>query len=388
MNQSAHTQQIIGEKMLVQAFETLQLGSKQDYCAQGSYVNRDGKQVYWSAAFDGHGGQDAIKIIRKVNMGEIMANDRPEVQLQRCIDETMNHDIMSREYYRGEIYRSGSTMVLGKATFCESYTEIEITNVGDSSGILYINGEPVFVTKEHNHENGEEMIRLISEGRVDKESPLIKSNRAIDVFSRNKLYSKKGVYINFVAPNGDNMVLSPSQSLGHMGICGLSPTITVFRVLPTDDFKLVLCSDGVTDVMPVNGVGSAVWLKLMATSSATEIVDIAESQWKREWGVSLERIDKTRDDGSEYYDFTVTSKTRFPRGGYDDSCCAVMEFRKASSLTLDPPPVNVITSLNLPLTNLNTAVTSNADAVAAVSRSESVAAANEDEDEENYDLYN
>ena len=322
LNQTAQIQNIIGENVLVQGFESLQLGSKQDYCSQGSYVNSEGKQVYWSAAFDGHGSSDAISIIRRADLFEIMAKDNPEIELQRQIDEFMNSKHISRESYR-----SGATMVLAKVTFYETYTEIKFTNIGDSSGILYVNGEPIFVTKEHNFENGEEMVRLMSEGRVNTKMPIVKTSRAIEVYSRNKLLSKKGSYINFVLPDGNFMELSPSQSLGHLGVCGLNPTVTVFRILPTDNFKIVLCSDGITDMMPVNGVGSAIWLKFIQKSTAKEIVDIAYNQWKREWSVSQELVDKDR---SEYIDLLKMPKVKFPtRGGYDDCCCAVMEFRKA-----------------------------------------------------------
>ena len=369
MNQSIQTESVILDKVLLKELETRQLGSRQDYCAQGSYINASGEKVEWIAAFDGHGGNQAITAIRESDLTEIMKGNSPHIQLQSIIETKTNTKIFIGN---GEAYMTGATMVFVKATFYKSYTEIEITNIGDSTGILYLNGKPIFVTKEHNYENGEEMIRLITEKRVNVESPIVKSSNAIESVGTDTICCKKGTYINFLTPEGESIELSPSQSLGHMGICGFKPTVTTFRVLPTDDFKVAIFSDGITDVMPVAGVGSETWIKYILNNTAKEIVNMAEKQWKQEWKICRN------------LDFTKLPISKFPKNGYDDCCCAIMEYKKIPLAALLPSLLDVSCNSGTELSVLSFINATLSDAVVAESEAKKDSDSNEDQD----NLYN
>jgi serine/threonine protein phosphatase PrpC len=332
MNQTYQNKRFIDDKILTKEFDTLQLGSKQDYCGQGNYQYTEGGftvTVEWVVAFDGHGGSGAIQAIRGIKeeeMNEIMSEEFPHVQLQEIVLE-------KTAKFGRSAFETGSTMVLIKTFFFEDRNEIEYTNIGDSSGMLYINKELVFITKPHDFENGEEIIRLMTERRIDLANPLIKASSAIDVFSRKNLYSKNGWYINFLMPDGKTISFSPSQSLGHNGICGFKPTFTRFILKKTDEFKAIAMSDGVVDVMPISGVGCPVWQKYIETSSARNIVLMAERQWKQEWTV----VQKNS--------FTTLPKMKFPVNGYDDCCCAIIEFKTP------PPPPQMTTASVVSLMN-------------------------------------
>jgi len=333
MNQTFQTESLIDGKVLSKQIETKQLGSTQDYCAQGRYNGESGEKVEWTAAFDGHGGNLAINAIRAIpdeDLNEIMKHQFPHIALQEIISErTKKLPGMSG-------YMSGTTMVLAKVFFFGDHNEVEITNIGDSTGMLYINKELVFITNPHNFENGQEMVRLITEGRVDPKNPIYQSSGgAFNVFSRNRLYNKTPLYISFLTPNGMSMELSPSQSLGHNGICGFDPTVTRFMLKKTDAFKVCVMSDGITDVMPVSGVGSPIWQKYIEISSAKDIVDMAHNQWKRDWTIVAKNNQKS--------DFVRLPTSKFPANGYDDCCCAVIEYKEPdASYLVDSVIVNPI----------------------------------------------
>jgi len=284
--------------------ETRQLCSRQDHAAHGQYTGSTGNKIYWFAAFDGHGRDQAINCIRNAHLDEIMKKPTPWVDIQNLI-EADTADSQTKA-------RSGSTMICAKVHIYSTYIEVVITNIGDSTGVVFLNDEPVFVTTPQNYDNGREMIRLINSCRVDMTSPLITKGNNFDVISPTTLRSIQGTYVVFESLQG-RQELSMTQSLGHNGITGLKPDKTVFRLNRTDKLKVVLCSDGVSDVMPVDGLVSVSTFPFM--TSPTELLNEAERRWKQEWkvysGTDLRKI----------------HSTSFPKNGYDDCCCAMFSIQ-------------------------------------------------------------
>ena len=297
--------------------ETRQLGrSKQDHVAHGHYSVDPNIHTFWMAGFDGHGGNQAINQIRNAPLDDIMQTPAYWADLQALIDTDATVNAQTK-------LKSGATMVSAKAELSPTGITVTITNIGDSTIILFLNDEPIFVTTQQNYENGVEMARLIKENRVDSQAPLTKQDRNFQVISPNTLRSIEGTYIAFVSPFGEQ-ILAMSQSLGHRGITGLAPDETTFRFNRTDKIKIVAFSDGVSDVLPVDGLAAASTFPFMTTPTA--LLDEAERRWKQEWKVHSDT------------DLRKIFKTSFPTNGYDDCCCAMIAIEPFNAWNSVPPP--------------------------------------------------
>jgi len=307
----------------LQQIATSQLGSKQDHVAHGRYVDGTGKDVFWSLASDGHGGHEIIRTIRKLDLNEIMKTNAPYAELQTKLLETCRD------------LHSGATLVYTKITAHDTHFDIQIVNIGDSRAVLFVDGKKIFVSQLHNFNNGKEMVRLMISKKVDPIEPISYQARSFDVLSLTSLVSKGGAYVNFLDPmGGKNITLTPTQSLGHVGLTGIEPTITNFRVSLTSSFKVVLFSDGVDDVLPAD---EGIFLSLFRNSSAADILAIAERNWKQKW-TCYSAV------GAEGIDLTKSTVASFPtRNGYDDCCCAVLEFE-----AIPPSREPVYASLYIP----------------------------------------
>ena len=279
--------------------ETRQLCSGQDHVAQGSYASDADTTTYWAAAFDGHGNDHAIEKIRAANLLTIMQSPAPWLDLQRLMDDDTSATLDTKR-------NSGSTMVFTKIKVSPENIHVSICNIGDSCAVLFINGEPVFVTKPHCLENAEEMARLVRENRVDLNDLYSMRDLDFEILSPTTLRSIDGKYMWIHSHDKRNrQEMSMTQSLGHDRLTGLQPSVSTFQCNRSDNIRVCLFSDGVTDVMPVRSTCS-----FMQTTTA--LLDEAERRWKQEWTV--------------YYkmDTCIRHKVSFPKNGYDDCCCAMI----------------------------------------------------------------
>ena len=309
MNFRKSTEEIYKGIRVKSECETRQLASRQDHAIYGSYD--DYCKTYWGVVFDGHGNDRAIQKIRLANLDEIMKGKMPWIDIQKLLDQ----DVVDTHTK----LHSGSTMVLTKIHVFEDEIRVVVTNIGDSSATVFINDEPVFTTQPHSEENGEEIVRLIREGRVDLSQVMVTKGQSFDVISSSKIRCKEGKYVVIRTQVGD-FELAMTQSLGHCGGTGLRPTTTVLNCRRTDNIRVCMCSDGITDMLPVNGLDSHGTFTFM-TSTATTLLNEAERRWKQVWMV--------------YDNMNVMNldKNRFPKNGYDDCSCTM--------LTVEPAPVAV-----------------------------------------------
>jgi serine/threonine protein phosphatase PrpC len=293
--------------ILRQECETRQIGDKrQDHASQGSFETPEG-HVYWGAIFDGHGNDQAIQLIRKAPLHDIMKSNTPYHELQTLLIEDMD----SRQYTK---LHSGSTMVYVKITEKKDHIEIEVVNIGDSQSIVWINDKPIFMTQPQNAQNGKEIARLLLEDRLDPMEPVFQCSTAFDVISPTTIMLKTGTFLQFVDSDDNHIELTPSQSLGHCGITGIKPEITKLYVKSSDTFKIVLFSDGVGDMIPVNGLACGSTLEFLnIAQKTTEIMDEAERRWNQAWNT---------------YDmnyFMTCNTQSFPKDGFDDLSCVVIK---------------------------------------------------------------
>jgi serine/threonine protein phosphatase PrpC len=311
---------------MTQSIETRQLGSKQDHVATGTY-EKDGLHTYWAAAFDGHGDSIIIETIRSIpleRMNEIMADISPAIEMQKEMDSLFG----LRGIRPLQQLHSGSTMVYAKVVLHEKYIKVQIGNVGDSQACLFVNGMPIFVSEMHDCDNGKEMVRLLTEKRLNPEMPVIVKGPSFEVFTPDTVASRNGRYLQFQYKDGlypRNIPLSPSQTLGHCGITGLRPDVTTFTLNRTDAFKIILVSDGITDVMPLQGFTADENLAFCCgIPSAKEVVDEAERRWKQDW--------KVFNDTDVRKAWTYS----FPVNGCDDCCCAMLAYGEKAEPPAEP----------------------------------------------------
>jgi len=323
---SAESTILLGNYEVRQELETRQLASKQDHVASGMYET-DGKQTFWSAVFDGHGNSSVINIIREIDqarMNAIMSEYNPAATLQKEID------LKNASLSEMQQIHSGSTMVYAKVTILEKHNKIQIGNVGDSQACVVVNGLPIFVSEMHNSNNGKEMVRLLTEKRLDTREPIIRSGPNFDVLGPDTICARTGTHLNFSYTSDfsgfvQSTQLSPSQSLGHKSITGISPEITTIFVKKTDNFQVILASDGITDVLPLEGIGSDENITFCSNSTAHEIVNEAEKRWKKEWDLMNDN------------DLRQSWKTSFPANGYDDCCCARITYCEKEEILTEIP---------------------------------------------------
>ena len=300
--------------------ETRQLGSsKQDHVANGNFSSAPDNHTFWIAAFDGHGNNQATTQIRNAHLDEIMQKPASWSYVQTLIQSDTTADNETK-------LKSGSTMVYAKAELSPTGIKVTITNIGDSTAVVFLNDEPIFVTTQQDYNNGVEMSRLIKENRVNIQSPLLMQDSNFEVLSPTTLRCIQGTYVSFVSPLG-KQILSMSQSLGHCCITGLKPDDTVFHFNRTDRIKIALFSDGVSDVMPVNGLTPTNTFSFMTTPTA--LLDEAERRWKQIWNVH---------SGT---DLRKINQTSFPKNGYDDCCCAMIDIEPFMDC-LPPPPITIV----------------------------------------------
>jgi serine/threonine protein phosphatase PrpC len=303
--------------LLKQQAMTNQLGSsKQDHAAFGSYTGSNGIRVAWTLVADGHSRDTAIEVIRLADLNTIMQEDEPWRQLQKIIDEACNHLLGDAKF------KSGATCVYAKVEFHPMETVVKITNIGDSSAVLIVNGAPYFVSTPHDVYNGSEMVRLIQEGRVDTDMPIIAKDMNFETITDKLIHSVGGKYVNFQLPSGQELLLAMTQSLGHMGISGFKPDTTTIRLKKSDTFKLFCVTDGVTDVLPTDHRAISLY---QTASSTEEIIRSAEAKWKQEWHCV------------ENFDMRNPHVCKFPANGYDDCGCAFMEWSQSQAVPEIPP---------------------------------------------------
>jgi serine/threonine protein phosphatase PrpC len=247
-----------------------QTGSGQDLSVVGSQGN-----VFWGAVFDGHGSNTCIDHIRTIDMNAISAEPNPILAMAEKIISVNTH-------------RSGATACFVR----REGNKIELFNAGDSSAILYVNGIKVLETTKHTFLNPSEIERTklrIMRIKQTKAPFPVSDDRVEDILS------PTGIFIN-------NEELVPSMALGHNGITGLEPEHLVYYVNEFDKVRIVIMSDGASDMLVPTETGTA-----------ANIADEALRRWNKQW------LYKYMHGSKEYEGLTTYG------GCIDDISCVVME---------------------------------------------------------------
>lgn len=267
------------------------LGKRQDYVYSAKVYLGTGELHYdIIMLFDGHGNDSCIKTIREMNKIDIILAENPCQALFDILNSNSGIDL-----------HSGSTMCYAKIF----KNHIETDFMGDSSILIFCNEELKYSNMEqhHNISHEDEAERLCGKG-------IVKKSMSYRVVGEN-IASIKSNYFKFNAPSENIVQLVPTQSLGHWGITGIKSSRQIFRFSFNDEIKVIIVSDGVTDMIKTDEI------KELWQLTAEEIAERAEARWKQDWKIDYEG------------DIITTS---FPPDGYDD--CGVIIYEKNTNKPL------------------------------------------------------
>jgi hypothetical protein len=265
----------------------IQLCKGEDYIIEGSGKSSEtGEPFDYIMVFDGHGdiNKNFMETIRSLPFDEIASNSEcPATYIQKTILQKY-HPI-----------RAGCTFTCVKVYS----TRIDLTSVGDSNALVYINKELVYKSVDHNINNPEEKERLKNQGIihiVEKDFGCkLLSSTSIEMDSENfhRIQFIRGV---------QELWLAMTQSLGHHNITGISPEKKIISFDYADKIDIVIATDGLWDIFNPEVIEEDKFMALNAT--AEEIVNEAEKRWKQAWDLHQDGI--------------IYSDQKFPENNYDD----------------------------------------------------------------------
>ena len=240
-----------------------QLCKGQDQTDSGVFIDEDtGEQGKWAMVTDGHGSNTCIDFLRSIKqekLNEIVGKSSPVETMAKYINE--NARIRQTE-------SSGSTMCLVKI-----YKDrVLCINCGDSRVMVYKNNESVFLSKEHNSFNLNELKRLEScypGVKIDKTTN-------IKIISETKMIGIVGEYIDF--PSGT--LLMASQALGHNGNTGYAPDYETIYYDKNDSLKIIIASDGMWEMVLKDNEEE---IAKIAKMPCKDLLDFAVKRWLQEW---------------------------------------------------------------------------------------------------------
>jgi len=193
---------------------------------------------------DGHGTNNCIDQLSAMNMDDIATAENPVLAIHHRL--------------QGDLYGSGATLAVGRRT----PTRVELFNCGDSCIQLFINGTPIYKTKQHTFQDPQEVERtkLLVRYIIPTKAPFPVSYTEVQ-----DIISPTGHFIT-----GEQLV--PSQSLGHNNMTGIAPDYYTCDVSPMDHVRMVAGSDGFWDMLVPTENGTA-----------KELAEHAHRQWLKSW---------------------------------------------------------------------------------------------------------
>jgi serine/threonine protein phosphatase PrpC len=290
----------------------LQLGSKQDFVRYGKYENEKGKLVSWMLLCDGHGNNSCINTIRKMDLETAMMENDPI----KKINETVRENTL---YCTEEKFTSGSTGVYAKMYMDteKKYLSVEIGWAGDSVAQVYKSGVLVYETKPHNATHVRQMMRLAHRGVIDTEEPIKERNFCCKMMTEDTMIYTPGTYVKYHTRHTSMNIyyLTPSSFIGHDDLMGGEPDVETVELMfnENDDIKIVLMSDGITDV--IQNTHSV----LQNATTSKEIITYAEKKWGDNW--------KCYSGNRFRVDFQKAKTTYFPKDQRDDCSVGFLQRR-------------------------------------------------------------
>lgn len=257
--------------------------------------------------FDGHGDNFFIDQIRNIHLPSHFLKENPAESIQTAIDEIQRKKNISYEI----ACKSGATIsfVTIKKHITQKIYRLQCCWLGDSPIYLYKNGELFFESRPHRDLNQSEMDRLRKMNVLSVKNEIV-SLPNFDVIDKNNMLEVRKKYICLRG----NYCLEFTRALGHKRIIGIEPETHSFDLSLDDSIRIVLCTDGITDMLNTNNIEED--RELLKTASANKILEYAVERWKKEWVI------KNWDENTETYKESID---RFDDNEIDDCACITWE---------------------------------------------------------------
>lgn len=229
----------------------------QDFVVRGKLSNGS----LWYAVFDGHGTDQVIDELRKVDFNTVMETKNPAKVIE---------DIVSN---LGDTFRSGATMSI----VIISPTTISCYWRGDSTIMVWGDNAEVFTSENHNSTSTSEMDRITS---IGKEIIYAWAPKIIDKYTMTMV---KSPY--FVLDSRENNLdpskplrdmLNMTNSLGHNNNTQGAISEHHINLIPGVNYCMIAASDGLWDIVAPQD-------NLLMFRNACDIVDFAHHRWKQQW---------------------------------------------------------------------------------------------------------
>jgi len=241
-----------------------QLSKGQDYIYMDDVIDTTGEKCKIAVVFDGHGEYKVINFIRSIpneKMNQLLMVSKPIESLANYINDNL---------HQSRLESSGSTMCMVKLFS----NRIECINCGDSQVAVYKNGLLEYMNREHNYENEKEHERLKYDVDFIPSSniKMIDNNTLINIYSE---------YIEWDFP-GSYTKLACSQALGHNNITGYDPEYKVIPITENDQFKVIIGSDGLWDMIMKDDIQD---VNNLYNMDADAIVEQTTNRWLQLWNM-------------------------------------------------------------------------------------------------------
>lgn len=251
--------------------DSKQMDKGQDLAVHGLYD--DG---YYIGAFDGHGLDRCINVLRSLDYSQVAKNP---LKIIDCLDNV-------------NYYNTGSTM---NFTTIQVKDDIIVTNynAGDSECIIFVNGHLAFESISHTLNRPGERARLL---------PLLRTERPVTgawapiPLSATRMTVHRSDISNFAT--GESIV--PTMALGHNNMTEFKPDVDTLRFKKTDHVRIVSGSDGFWGMI-VKTLDNVA----LQTFKLDELIALANKRWRQEWEYA-----------GDIKNPNNIERTRFP--GYDD----------------------------------------------------------------------
>ena len=298
-------------KPVVQTYLNQSPRASQDFVETGKSGN-----MTWLLVCDGHGTDKYINWLRTAIEWNMLVSEPDPVRRLCALYEKSAIYTKTHEYLS-----SGSTFSMARILETPKTGEclVECINVGDSSTMIFINDTLAYVNRGHTMQNPDEVSRLQSCSQIrydviNRQTPKVLSENEITLVP-----SKSVRFIKKIESDIKIVSLVPTQSLGHLGITGIKAEKHTYHCYPTDKIRVLVCSDGVTDMLCMENETD---LKLLCSLSAKEIGEMITSRWLQKWKYIDLRTKK------------CVGETAFQDGERDDISLAIWERKPLCSFVL------------------------------------------------------
>lgn len=257
-----------------------------------------------AVVFDGHGDNFFIDQIRAIDLPSHFLKENPAESIQTAIDEIQRKHNISYE----TALKSGTTMscVTIKKNSNKRIYRIQCCWLGDSPIFIYKDGELFFESETHRDCKEGELERLRKMNILSVQHETI-SLPNFDILDKDTMVEVKK---NYICLRG-NYCLEFTRSLGHKRIIGIVPEICSFDIPIDSSIRIVLCTDGITDIINTDTIQED--REILAREPASKIVEYAVERWTKEW--KMRSLDETITESIE----------RFNQNEMDDCACITWE---------------------------------------------------------------